>query len=419
MMMKGWKHVLLAGSIIFILPATGPAGDTVVLGVATSLTTLEGRESFNGVALAVDEINARGGVRIGAKTVPFQIESIDLQDASPDVRVADAVRDLEHFILKKNLAALVVGPFRSEVLLSGMDMIARHKVPLLGSIAMSPASDAKIMRNPEHRFIFRVCLNSKYLADYLINTMKFLHQRFGFNKVYIMNQDVAWARTTTSLVIRLFFEKAGWDILGLDVYPSGASNFSSSLEKASSKGAQVILPIFDMPQSGALVKQWNTMRVPALLCGFISPMVGPGAWQAFDGKIANALNVIFELGNVPSAKYLPAKAFYEAYKRKYGREIEAGHGPAPAYESVYVLAEAIERAGSLDSDKVVRALEKTDRVGVMGRIRFHPGHQVIFGKDPSQEALACVFQWTTDGKRKIVYPPSIAEGEVELPVFSR
>jgi branched-chain amino acid transport system substrate-binding protein len=383
------------------------------------LTALEGRESFKGASLAVDEINARGGVPIGGKMLPIQIEQVDLQDASPKVRVADAVRDLEQFILSKNLNAIVVGPFRSEVLLSGMDMIARHKVPLLGSIAMSPASDAKIMRNPKYRYIFRLCLNSKYLADYLINTMNFLHERFQFDKVYIMNQDVAWARTTTSLVIRLFFERAGWDILGLDVYPSGASDFSSSLKKARAKGAQVILPIFDMPQSGALVKQWNTMRVPSLLCGFISPMVGPGAWKAFDGKIANALNVVFELGNVPSAKYPPAGDFYEAYKKKYGGEIEAGHGPAPAYESVYVLAEAIERAGSLDPDDVVRAIEKTDRCGVMGRIRFHKGHQVIFGKDPAREALACVVQWTTDGKRKIVYPPSIAEGEIELPAFFR
>jgi branched-chain amino acid transport system substrate-binding protein len=42
--------------------------------------------------------------------------------------------------------------------------------------------------------------------------------------------------------------------------------------KAKAKGAQVILPIFDMPQSGTLVKQWNSMRIPSLLAGFISPL---------------------------------------------------------------------------------------------------------------------------------------------------
>ena len=96
---------------------------------------------------------------------------------------------------------------------------------------------------------------------------------------------------------------------------------------------------------------------------------------------------------------------------------EAGHGPAPSYESVYILAEALEKAGSLDPDMLAQALEATDRKGVMGRVRFHRGHQAIFGKDPKQEALACVMQWTSSGQRVIVYPRLLAEGGLKLPRF--
>ncbi len=60
-------------------------------------------------------------------------------------------------------------------------------------------------------------------------------------------------------------------------------------------------------------------------------------------------------------------------------------------------------------------IEKTDRQGVMGRIKFDEGHQVIYGTDPAQTAVAVFFQWTEDGKRKIVYPPSLAEGKIVLP----
>ena len=414
---KFWqKYLLVLISIVTILPASGTqAAEEIILGAATSLTFMEGRESFNAVELAVDEINARGGVRMGDKRLPVRIESIDLRGALPGVPVSDALGRLEKFIVDKKIHAIVVGPFRSEVLLAGMDIIARHKVPLLGAIAMSPASDAKILKDPKYKYIFRTCLNSKYLVDYLINTMKFLRKRYGFHKVYIMNQDVAWARTTASLMIKLYFERAGWEILGLENYPSGAADFTAGLTKAEDNGAQIILPIFDMPESGTLAKQWHLMKGKALLCGFISPMVGPSAWEAFNGKIAGALNVIFELGNIPSFQWEPAMIFYRAYRAKYGREIEAGHGPAPAYESIYILAEAIERAGSLEPDKIVTALEETDRTGVMGRIRFHRGHQVIFGNDPAEDALACIFQWRKDGRRKIVYPLSIAEGEIELP----
>jgi branched-chain amino acid transport system substrate-binding protein len=414
-------HVHIIFSVIlllFIFPGVTHAHEQVVVGVATSLSLLEGEESLKAVMLAAEEINGKGGVVVGDKRLPIKVKSIDLNDASLKVPVSHALSQMKQFIRKEEIDAILVGPFRSEVLLAGMDMIAQLKLPVLGTIAMSTASETKIMKDPKYRYIFRVGLNSKYFVEYLIKAMKFLNGKFGFNRVFIMNQDVAWSRAAASLLIKLYFERAGWEVIDLDTYPTGASDFSIGLNKATREGAQVILPIFDMPQSGFLVRQWNRMKVPAILCGFISPMVGPSAWETFNGKIAGALNVIFELGNVPSTKFKPAMDFYEAYRKRYGENIEAGHGPAPAYESVYILAEAIARAGSLDPDKMVMALQETDRMGgAMGRIRFHRGQQAIFGDNPDTEALACIVQWTKTGRRKIVYPPAIAEGDIELPRF--
>jgi branched-chain amino acid transport system substrate-binding protein len=211
-----------------------------------------------------------------------------------------------------------------------------------------------------------------------------------------------------------WFAKNGWQVVGTEAYPTGASDFSAGLLKARQAGAQVILPVFDMPQSGVLVKQWNSMRVPALMAGFISPLAGPGAWKTFEGHINGAVNAMFELGNIPSAKVPASQAFYEAYRKRWGKEIESGHGPAPAYESVYLLAVAIARAGRLDSDAVVTELEKSDRAGVMGRVKFGKDHQVIFGLDPRETATAAVYQWQ-DGKRVIVYPEALADGKIQLP----
>jgi branched-chain amino acid transport system substrate-binding protein len=389
--------------------------DEIVLGVATSLTLLEGEESLRGVRLAVAEVNRQGGIRVGDLKRKVRVEAADLRDGLPGTSVADALSTLERLIVEKKVTAVLVGPFRSEVLLPAMDIVAKHRTPLLGTIAMSPASEIKVMRNKDYRYVFRVCLNSRYLVAYLIDAMKLLRERFGFSRVYVMNQDVAWARTTVSLLIKLYFEKAGWEVLGVENHPSGSADYSSGLRKAQELRAQVILPIFDMPEAGNLVKQWKQMKTSALVCGFMSSMMGPGAWENSEGKVAGAVSVAFELGNVPASRYPPSLAFYRAYERFHGKRIEAGHGPAPAYESVYILADAIERAGSLNPEEVVSALEQTDRKGAMGRIRFHRGHQVIFGKEPEQEALACLFQWTDDGRRKIVYPHSIAEGVISLP----
>jgi len=157
------------------------------------------------------------------------------------------------------------------------------------------------------------------------------------------------------------------------------------------------------------------MRVPALIAGFISPLAGPAAWNSFDKKIDGAINSIFEIGNVPCPKVPKSVEFFNKYKKRYGKPIEAGHAPAPGYEMVYILKEAIERAGTLNPDKVVAGLEKTDRVGAIGRIRFNKGHQVIYGQDPKETAMGCMVQWRKPGKRVIVYPASIAEAKIQLP----
>ncbi|MBC8438575.1 MAG: ABC transporter substrate-binding protein [Deltaproteobacteria bacterium] len=393
------------------------AADPIVIGVPTSTGFLEGKECLKSVQMAVEEINKKGGVKVGNENRIFAVESIDIRDAAPGVPVPEALLGLEKIILEKKPTALVVGPFRSEALMAGMDIIAKYKVPLIGTIAMSPASEGKIKENPEkYKYIFRSCLNAKYLVKYLAGTMGFIKAQYGFNKVYIVNQDVAWARATADIVTKVYFAKAGWEVVGHESFPTGTSDFSSALMKVKATGAQVILPIFDMPQSGTLVKQWNSMKIPSLLAGFISPLAGPGAWNTFDKKIGGAINVNFEMGSAISSDKMPlAKAFVESYEKRWGSKLEAGHGPAPSYESVYLLAEAIQRANSLDADAIVAELEKTNREGVMGRVQFDEGHQVVFDMDPDKSAVAAVFQWTEEGKRIIVFPTAVAEGKIELP----
>ena len=340
----------------------GPAiaEQAIVVGLPSSLTAIEGRESLKAAQMAVDEINAKGGVKVGNVNRLLSLEAIDLRDSSPGVPVGEALLGLEKIITEKKPAALVVGPFRSEALLAGMDIIAKYKVPLLGTIAMSPKSEDKIKSDPKkYKYIFRVCLNAKYLVGYLAESLGHMKEQFGFSKLYLMHQDVLWARATAEGTAKVAGAKYGWTTVGKEKYPTGASDFSAGLSKARASGAQVILTIFDMPQGGILIKQSVSMKIPALLAGYIGPMCGSEAWKTFEGRIAGLLNADYELGSgIATSKYPPSQKFYDAYKKKYGIAIQSGHGPAPAYDSVYILAEAIERAGSLDPDKIVDEIKK-------------------------------------------------------------
>jgi branched-chain amino acid transport system substrate-binding protein len=415
------RHVLLFAIVLCGVTlwnyTPGCCEEPVIIGVPTSLSALEGRESVKAVEMAVEEINAKGGVKVGETKRMLKIETIDLRDSSPGVPVSEALLGMEKIITDRKVNAILVGPFRSEALLASMDLLAKYKVPLLGTIAMSPKSQDKIKEDPaKYRYCFRVCLNSQHLVGYLVETLGYLSNEFGFKQLFVMNQDVLWAKLTGEYTSKVSTTKLGWETVGTETYPTGSSDFSAGLSKARNKQAQVILPVFDMPQSGILLKQWKAMRVPAIMCGFISPMCGVQAWKTFEGKIGGLLNANFEIGSaIPTEKYAPAKQFYEAYLKKFGVPMEAGHGPAPSYDSVYILTEAIERAGSLDPDKVVDEIKKTDRKGVIGRIKFDETNQVIYGDDPEKTAMGCVSQWTEDGKRVIVFPLAIAEGKIALP----
>lgn len=407
--------LLCALGLAFSAGLAAAAADPIVIGVPTALTSLEGREGFKALQMAVEEVNAKGGVKVGKDKHLIKVESIDTRDSDPGVPVSDAILGHEKLILEKKAKFIVFGAFRSEAAVAAMDTVAKYKVPMILGTAMAPAIQKKVTDEyDKYKYTFRVCLNAPYLVQYLAGTMDHIKAQFGFTKVFVMHQDVAWARGTADGLVKSYFTQKGWEVVGQEAFPTGASDFSAALMKAKAKGAQVIVPIFDMPQSGILVKQWNSMKVPALVAGFVSPLSGPSAWKTFNGEIDGDINVIFEAGNIPIPKIPESVKFWNAYQKRYGEPIEGGHAVAPAYDMVYVLADAIERAGTLDGDAVVAALEKTDRKGAIGRIRFGKDHQVVYGFNPAETAMAAVTEWRA-GKREVVFPESIAETKIRLP----
>lgn len=393
-----------------------PAGPPIVVGVATDLGTIEGKDSLNSVQLAVDEINVKGGVSVGGTKRPFKVETTDTREAGAGIPVNDALQAVEKLILEKKPSAILVGAFRSEVLIASMDLIPKYKLPYITTIATTPVLQQKVAADPKYKYFFRLGLNSSGVAGYLNETLGFLGKEFGFKRAYLVTQDVVWA-TGTGGGVEKWLKDNKWEVLGKDAYPTGASEFTATLTKARDGKADVLIPIFDMPQSGILLKQARNMKLPALLAGFISPVAPATADKTFEGDVEGMVNLIFEIGPLP-VKAVPASVQYnDSYAKKFGEDARAklsGHGPGPSYDSVYVLKAAIEKAGSLDGDAIVTALEATDIDGVIGKIKFAKDHQVVFGTDPKTSAIGAAFQWV-GGKRVPVFPAVVAEAKIKLP----
>jgi branched-chain amino acid transport system substrate-binding protein len=408
--------IVLALLLLLAFAPLASAADPIVLGVPTALGTIEGQDSLRAVQLAAKEINDAGGVQVGKEKRKLEIVSIDTREAEAGVPVNDALAAMEKLISEKKPAAIVVGAFRSEVLVSAMDMIAKVKIPYLCTIGMTPVFDQKIAADyDKYKYHFRLSLSAPFLVGNMGKTLEFLKKKYGFDKIYFVHQDVAWAKGTIGGLSKVT-EAAGWKVLGSDPYPTGSRDFSASLTKAKTAGAQVLVPLFDMPESGVLVKQARSMKVPALVSGFISPAAPGSAWATFKGDIDGLVNFLFEPGAIP----LPtsrSRGFTEAYGKLYGEQMRdklSGHGPGPSYDAVYVLAGAIQRAGSLDAEAVVAQLEKTDMEGAVGRVVFNKTHQVPYGDDPKAGGVSLAFQWRK-GKRVMVFPEALAEGQIELP----
>ena len=177
-----------------------------------------------------------------------------------------------------------------------------------------------------------------------------------------MVQDVAHARARRQDHRQKIMGKKGWKDRGpITVFPTGTTDYSMGLVKAKKeKGPGHHHLAMDMPESAILLKQWYDMKVPALpfrhRC-WPRPS-SPASGRPPTARASTAMASVVNAGNVPCEATPWTMKFVKAYEKKYGMEPE-GYGTSSSYMAVYVLKDAIERAGTLDSDKVVKALEKT------------------------------------------------------------
>jgi branched-chain amino acid transport system substrate-binding protein len=422
---KLWVGMFLLALALTGLPFLGhqanAAEKPIVIGAPLSTAFLYGWDAERAIKLAVEEINAKGGVTVGKEKRPFKVEVMDTRDLEPGVPTSDALLVVEKLILEKNADFMIGGPVRSEAALAAMDLLSKYKkVSILTTGALTPAYHKRVEAEyDKFKYCFRISGEVAWMVTgEFIPCLMDIKAKYSLNKLFIMIQDVAHARAGGDLVSKLATEK-GWEVLGKEVYPTGTTDFSVGLLKAKKENAQVILIWMDMPETSILLKQWYDMKVPAIPYGtIISAAEEPGFWKATEGKGEYCMASVVNAGNAPSKATPWTMKFVEAYQKRWKVEPE-GYGTSSSYMAVYTLKDAIERAGSLDSNAVVAALEKTDLMGVYGKIRFNPkSHQVIPSVDPNEGAVGTIFQWQA-GKRIVVFPPKIAVGEVKLPPWMK
>jgi len=414
---KLFKRSFTLAVTLFLLIWAGTAlAKPIIIGAPLSTAYVYGWDAERGMKLAVDEINAAGGVTVNGEKRKFEVEVIDTRDLEPGVPVSEALMAVERLILSKHADFIVGGPNRSEAALAAMNLLSKYKkISIVTSGVLTPGYHKAVAKNyDKFKYCFRIHGEAVHLIGEMIANFNDLKTKYGLDKVFIIAQDVSHARGAAKVMGKVAGSK-GFTVTGTEIFPTGATDFSLALLKAKSTGSQIINIWMDMPESAILLKQWYDLKIPALPFGStLAAAEQPGFWKATDGKGQYTLCNVVNAGNAPSDATPWTMKFYNAYAKKWGVEPE-GLGSSSSYMAVYVLKDAIERAGTMDPDKLVTAMEQTDIMGVYGRLRFDPkNHQVIPADDPKNGAVGSILQWQ-DGKRVVVYPKSIAKGEIELP----
>jgi branched-chain amino acid transport system substrate-binding protein len=393
--------------------------EPIVLGNPQSLGFEIGKTNVNAIALAVDEINAGGGVNIAGKKHPFKLVSMDSRDIEPGVPVSEGLLVVEKMILERGAKFIISGLARTEATLALMDLLPKYKVININAISMSPGLGAKVAKDyDKYKYFF----STTPWADWLVTgelgpCIQDIGKKFGINKLFIIVQDVAHARAGGEIFEKVMKGK-GWEVVGRETYPTGSADFSSGLLKARRAGPCILFLWGEMPEFNVLMRQWYDMKIPALPIGMVVYFGDPGLWEATKGQCAYAMSDAVVAGNVPSKATPWTMKFVEAYKKKYGRE-PGYHGEAESYIIPYIIKDAVERAKTLDPDAVIKAIEQTNMMGVSGRVRFDPkSHRLISSLNPEEGTVGGVFQWQ-DGKRVTVFPRIGAMGEVRLPPWMK
>jgi len=406
--------IMIIGAATMVSAWAGKKGDPIIVGAPVPRASAYGQNGERGMILAAEEINAAGGVNVGGVIRPIKLEIIDSRDEEPGVPTSEVLLAIEKLILQKKADVIAGGPCMSECGMAAMDIYARYKTIDIVSIGCyTPSWDKKFAKNPEkYKYSFRESGSVKWYIKEALDLLQKIKKEHGFNKMFISIDDSLMCRKAAGIVEKLA-RKKGWEIVGTDQHPIGTTDYSLALSKCKKSGAQVLFMWAYSPETSILLKQWADMEVPAIPIGFIGAAEDPGFWEATKGKGAYTIVTLSETGNVPTNVTPKGMEFYNAFKKRWGVPPRST-GCVSAYEAIYVLKDAIERAGTLDKDALITALEKTNLPAVRGTIRFDKNHQIIYGYDPKTSVLGCWAQWQ-DGKRVCVFPEVAATGKIQIP----
>ena len=346
----GLAVVLIIAVVAIVWNVTRPVGngDTVIVGMISPFTgegANYGKAARTAIDLAVEEINALGGIN-GAKLV------IKYEDDKGTPK--DAVSAFKKLATVDKLSA-VLGPFYSSNVLACAPEANRLRVVLLTGTATSDnIRDAG-------EYVFRVCPSNDTQARTIA---EFAYKRLNLKTSFILYRNVDYGVTLRDAFEKAFKELGG-GIVGVEAIRAEATDVRGQLTKVKAAGPDFIFSAVHYPEGSAILRQAKELGISAVVIGTdggYDPELIKRAGKAAEGSYWVTIGWGDEKSNPAVGK------FKKAYRARYGEN--PGVYSGLYYDATHVLAKALSATSKIDGPSVREALNETVYEGPTGSTKF-------------------------------------------------
>jgi len=348
-----FKLKALVAGVALGLSMTAMAADPIKIGVSGPFTggsAPMGVSMRDGVRLAAAEINAKGGV-LGRK-----IELVERDDEAKNERGVQVTQEL----INKEHVVATVGYINTGVALASQRFYQQAKIPVMNNVATGSIVTKQFANQPEN-YVFRNSANdtiqSAMIGDEVV--------RRGFKKPAILADSTNYGQLGREDLEKVL-EKKSLKPVAVEKYNIGDVDMTAQLLRAKQAGADVVLTYGIGPELAQIANGMQKL-------GWKVPIIG--SWTLamanfVDNAGANGNGARMPQTFIQNPDTPKRKAFIDAYIKAYnppGGRMPSAVSAAQGYDSVYLLAAAIQQAGSTEGPKIAAALEdlKTPVEGVV------------------------------------------------------
>ncbi len=376
---------------LFLCVGVAAPAEPIKVGVVLPLTGSEaafGEIERNSFKMAVDEINAKGGVKGNKIELLFEDDT-----GKPEVG-----RSAVEKLISRDKVSVITGGYSSSCTIAATAVAQQFKVPFLVT-----TGSADEITEKGYEYVFRI---NPPASEYPAAVTTFLTEVAKPKTAVILYENTSFGQSSSKSFEKIL-ESIKVKLLLKEGYNANSVDFKPLLTRVKSLNPDLVYMVSYVMDAALLMRQSKELDInPSLFVGGGAGFTLP----EFYGNAKDAVDYVYSATLwTDSVPYKGAEGYFKKYKATF-KETTEYHG-AEAYASLYVVADALKRAKSAGPKDIRDALAATDMMTAFGPVKF-----VSYGKKTQQNKLPTFMVQWQKGVLQTVWPKTVATKPYLFPV---